>query len=1269
MLDGESDDGVDRFGVLAPSDWAAVDAALGNFTAASVIPLLAAAIDAPWTRPWQYHLTLLWTRAVSVPPTGAWSASNADLNDLVSVAVEVGRHPVLPPGKSNDPRHPVGFTIAGRRWRLHPGDHLYPLMLLRRLATTARAVDDTLLHTAGFTLTDVIEVALAHGDSIITRLAEAWTTPSSGDRVEDTSADDAGDGPVVSAAEVDAVMRSAAEHGDPRWLAARCSEPERAARVLDWFTQDADHVALADTPGLPLLGPILRLRTADAVLPVPASLALDALNAAADMLLRRPEIGAADAARLQALTYAHAYAVFNRRVTNRSAAQELDLSSPPVIVGQRTVATVVTALHPDTFAAAFKAAIDVLAQRAADPDGWHVLGLDSAQAASAASVDHSAKVIVYGGPLSLTLHHVRDVILLHIEELVELVDAAGGDWATVEYFLQDLGEHTGHDLVVFQDILDVWTAWRDWGRIGPPPGQNGSGTTDAAGAEDETVLLIRAADYDTTWAQAAGWEPIDAVLAATGIPEHRDWPFASIDADGTANLFTTPNGTIALVNTDPAVIILIDGSDAATMHLDADTFFSFADGVRSSITRQPETAAHFRLPDAPVVISLQLTEERVPDSDRGHGLRAACSPEHAVLDLIIGPDVLELFATDPLTGHDVIGVALHELVRRVRAGRAEPPGTPAAAFQDAWQQVGPLMTLHTVADGRPATAPVDTLPRTPAIQARALRAVADRVLHRAVPGTYTDADAHAVCRNTLLPTIEEVMHERIAACGPSLLRSVAVRLNAAYATHLRRDHQITHALAGPWADNWHDAARDNDRAVNVSALRTLLEAVLANPPAGNRIVDALELGELAALANLLVHTATTDYGFQRDIHGLQLDIDNGGVFTVQRTPMAIDERGAGDPPLDIDLAAYHRAQLDHLIAAAAQHPWTISDVTADAARAGARLPLAAHQRERLPFHPLATIAPPTLLKVDTLLSSGWGTGLDGLDAVLSTATDWPPDDDGIVMIHPDDLVREAADWSNLPEAQIRAALVLLQLDAGAVEQDGERRFLNVEQRSHRLPTRPLPSIDGQVLIMPWVLYAAHQLHSRYIEAARLPQPASALPPGVINAMTEHRQGHNRELETMVRDIVTDLGLAHRFQFDMGEQARAGILAPIGEIDLLIADPVNARLWVCEVKDLVTPYSIAKVRNHVRKFTHGRNGGIIAKLLAKCEQIQQHARAVAHECGVTADVAWRTVPLIVTRHVDPAAYTRNPAVPFTLPHLLLGVLQDHVDPEAGSAPNA
>ncbi|MEV0429677.1 hypothetical protein [Micromonospora sp. NPDC050495] len=40
--------------------WAVIDRALASFAGKSILVLIAAALDSPSCRPWEYHLTLLW---------------------------------------------------------------------------------------------------------------------------------------------------------------------------------------------------------------------------------------------------------------------------------------------------------------------------------------------------------------------------------------------------------------------------------------------------------------------------------------------------------------------------------------------------------------------------------------------------------------------------------------------------------------------------------------------------------------------------------------------------------------------------------------------------------------------------------------------------------------------------------------------------------------------------------------------------------------------------------------------------------------------------------------------------------------------------------------------------------------------------------------------------------------------------------------------------------------------------------------------------------
>jgi hypothetical protein len=49
-----------------------------------------------------------------------------------------------------------------------------------------------------------------------------------------------------------------------------------------------------------------------------------------------------------------------------------------------------------------------------------------------------------------------------------------------------------------------------------------------------------------------------------------------------------------------------------------------------------------------------------------------------------------------------------------------------------------------------------------------------------------------------------------------------------------------------------------------------------------------------------------------------------------------------------------------------------------------------------------------------------------------------------------------------------------------------------------------------------------------------------------------------------------------------------------------------------------------------------------------------------------DRAWTVLPLLITRRVEPAAFTTNPAVTFVVCEDLTAVLQDPGDPPPGQA---
>src|SRR5689334_14753649 len=107
--------------------WTVIDRALADYGCQSLIALLAAALDSPACRLWERQLVLLWTRAVRRPPHGAVDAKASDLVGLVEQAVRAapGRAPLGDPPMA-DARDVVRHEVAGRRLRIHPGDHGRP---------------------------------------------------------------------------------------------------------------------------------------------------------------------------------------------------------------------------------------------------------------------------------------------------------------------------------------------------------------------------------------------------------------------------------------------------------------------------------------------------------------------------------------------------------------------------------------------------------------------------------------------------------------------------------------------------------------------------------------------------------------------------------------------------------------------------------------------------------------------------------------------------------------------------------------------------------------------------------------------------------------------------------------------------------------------------------------------------------------------------------------------------------------------------------------
>ncbi|MER6116164.1 hypothetical protein [Streptomyces sp. NPDC001743] len=1226
--------------------WKPIDRALARYSTESLLVLLEAALASPDCARLHDHLLLLWTRVLRAAQHPGDEAGAQDLPVLIDAAVRAApRRMAVTEAEPCDPRALVHFEAAGRRLLVYPGQLDHPLIVLRQIRTTALAVDDQLATVHGFTLTDVLELVLQYTDHAVQALAPAWPRPTT------EPADHFACG--VVPAEVGAA-RALADLA-PQALADRCRHPERARRALDWLTADLARMPLRYHPGAPLLGPVLAVRAHGRHRLVPVSAVLDTLAAAAARLIADlPDPGAAQQ-RLHQLTVDRAAHLLG--LTHAPAQPD-----PVEVIGSDS-------LRYDT------AVVSAL-------PGHLPARIEEARAALSPPGDGRGRLVVYGGPAVLGPEVITDTVYLHVEELAEVLADAQGDPSLPALFTAELTGHPGVGAIAYREPLDAWQAWHRDGTLLLP------------GPYRAEVAVVPPAGYDMSWQRAADWARVDDVLAAAGLPASLDWRFARLaEPDpGAAGLYadllqpgdvpTGAGGMLVRVSTSPPLVVVAAPRPEPGTLLDAVSMAGVADSICTTLASNPVLAAHVTLPDG-APLTLQITETPHPhqpsepaephpapaggDGGAGAGewcpVRAGADAATARIGIELDSALIAAFTGDGRLGHQVLGRLLHHLVAAVRAGRTVPPGAGREEFTTAWDAALPVLRLITDSTSQPAVAPPFTLPRSRHVHVRALRTAAAAVRDaRIAAGTWHGPDAYRPGgpADQLLHTLEAALDQQIRTHHPGLVPELARQLNAAFAQRTRGQHEAAVNLALPWGANWEPEAgrRQREAATATTALQLLLQHAIAHPPSGDQAPDTVAVADLVALAELVRHFGTTAVGASRRLHDLHLTIHPTGIFTL--TPGEDpDEQGRPAPArsdretpahLGFDADAYGRARhADFLTRARTRGESPGPPAGPDALPPGPG-------RTPLPYTAPALSPGSPLHRADQLLHQHWGFGLAALHAVLATAADWPTGPNGTATVTPAELTAESAAWSALPGTELATAIDRLRLHPGNADTGHPHPYTEVERRP-RTFTHPLIDHNGRLLLLPWLLTTAAALYGSYLDDGRLPHPD--LPAPVRDALRRHRQLLDQRLETDVEDVARTAGLPHRARLLEKTAAQHGIPGLPGEIDLLIADPTTGRLWVIEAKNPEQGVAVHHVLQHVQRFGRYRD-----KLLAKTAVIRDHAAAAAHLCGAGPHPAWRTVPLLVTRTVEPAAFLTDPQVAYTTADHLVAILAAADDPLPG-----
>jgi hypothetical protein len=1192
-----------------------LDQVLERYSRDSVLTLLRAALDSPECARVHDHLLLAWTRALAGPAREGRQASAGDLAGVLYAALRADPERGITTGRlPNDAADAVQFTLDGSTYLVHPGELDHPLMVLRALRDTADAVDDHLVTMCGFGVGDVLELVLRHTDHTVRRLAPTWSAVADAEPAPEQIMCE------VTTAEVSAAGDIGADH----LTGAVFGDPERSVAALTYLTRDIADLPLVYAPGLPLLGSALLVTVDDRTEPVPASTALEAAAAAAEDLLRTHPIPDDAQLRLRVRAVTRVARLLGLQEAPSHPGEVCRISSP----SHRLEIAVVATLADDLPALVEKARAELSAAPAA-----------------------AGRLVVYAGPRFLGREVITDTVYVHVEEFTEILAAAAGDLAIVAWWVLELTEHPGADAVAYYDVLDAWTAWHAQATLLPP------------GPPQEGVALVEPAGRDVSWERAALWAPTDALLASVGLPPAIDWDSRRLTeaqqgegqwADLAQDL--ADRRVRACVSIHPPLVILATVNPDRRAMLDEAAFAGLADGIRGTLASHPDLTRHFTLPGRRPV-TLHLTETVVPHNppaDRpadALALRIGLDEPAARIDLELNPELLARFTED---GHRILGRILHHAASRLQTAHSASDALTADEFSTAWDAVTPVITWYSNDPFAPAPAPPHYLPSTPHVHVRALRVAADAVRAAGVPaGTYSGPEAlrRGGPVEQVLHALEDALAGQLRAHRPDLVLVLARHLNAALcARHLARQ-ETAPGLARAEADIWKEEARhrETEGAAATTALQVLLQHAVATAPAGEQAADLIAVADLVALAELVLRTTLVAVPASRRLHSATLTVDPTGVFTLVDAGAAASAEEAEAEHHGLDIRAFRQTQeriwLERA-SSSAPRPLTAQELFA----AGRGL------RTLTEFNRLTPPAGSTLARADQELTTQWGCGLDALAAVLATAADWPVAGDGLATATREDITREAAVWSQLPEKHIRAAVDHLVLDSSNAAATHAHAHAEVERRI-RPTTHPLIAHGDAIVIAPWLIRTSQHLYAASLDDGRLPRPDT--PPKVADLLDRYRQQQNNQLEADLVEAAVRAGLPHRSRLDVGPAARLGLAGLPGEIDLLVADRSRGRLWVIEAKNPHRTISSHSVAQHLGRFVRYRK-----KLLTKAQVVSSHAAAAARACGVDTPQDWRVIPLFVTRSIDPAAFITDPGVPFTGIGHLTALLVGDTDPAIG-----
>jgi len=1222
-------------------DWAPVDRGLRVLRLQSVISLLASAADSPGGGHRLPSLALLWARAVGTEAHPGRAARLGDLPRLVSsvrrTAPAIG---YLEDFWPCDPRYLVRFPLGTRRLAIHPGAYTNPVRDLRVLWFTAQAIDPFLEMRLGFGLQDLMNAALTYMDATATWRRARWPEDSDGlpmyespPRVETLQ------GRARRISRTPAQIGSTEIGNPPAPDFSTCLNPTAASMAWAWARRPAREPELDLERRSLDLGPGLAFEGRTGTYPLPASLVLDGLLACSAELVALASRDRPSKYRLQALIEGR-WATFMGQGDGRLGGDAAALGLSPK---RALMLGVVSGLEPSALQTAGEKTLQILRKRSGSV-------LKKVGVSSSVKEAVVTQAVVYGGPFRAPLTRRPGTPWMHIEDLIEFgieTDHLSHDLGgrlLLWNFLEDLAAMPGVAEILSDDIDDVWRIWLSEGTFNP------------TGLKQVAVVPDPVPDQHA-WVRWAMWEPVEQVLSAARLPPSWEWPITSPDEDPGEATLASGNLICKVLGDPPLIITSQFDPSLASIRQDPAVGAAVAEGVRRTIAGSPEVAAAFRALAGPVRldISASPTVPKEAHSKRGQraavfGLTTSTDPL-PTLGVLLLPGWFDLLLRQPDDAHGALGSAF--ALGLAAISQVDPKAR--AEFEQAWRTMPPIMRLHL----RPDSLPIpergrDRLPRNIAVMGKARRHLAVKVMTNYVkPGLYAGRRAARLANERLAPLYTEALLDVIQSWSGDAIDAVSASLNDAHAERYRQEVELSQALTQPWGQRWREAAlQDPEPSRRTRPLEILLEALLIRPPRGRKPPDKFDIALAAEVAGEALEMGLAGSAMHSSLHGLRIRVDPTGRIHMRPAAQKAFERVPGGV-FHIDVRSYIEALRSDQTRLRGVAQGTTEELPND-------LDWDFSDQEFLSVSDVTTFG--SLLQVEEVLRRETNTSISAVAAVLGTAVTWTGGSDALARVKVRELAAAAAGWSQLPLTEIRGALHRLMLDSSQMRAE-PFAYWEQERRRFRLATRPLVRHRGDLIVIPRLIQATQRVYANYLEDGRLPWHRAELPKAVDHALQHYRQVGNDHLARQAAEAPKVLGLPHRLHLEKHIADRSGMQLP-GEIDLLVADPVRLRIWVCEVKDLAIAVSPSRLAEHVKKFLEPQTG-FVSKLQRKQQAVLAGRDATLRLLRLSNEAEdWHVFAVMVTRMVEPAAFANGPKVTFVTATDLTALLDTPDAPELG-----